>query len=46
MVIFLVANRWPDILQMKVKDKNLAIETASEEILFKMVREYVFTCNR
>lgn len=32
------ANRWPDIHRMKVKDKNLVIETATEEIFFRLVR--------
>ena len=29
--------RWPDIHRMKVKDKNLVIETATEEIFFRLV---------
>ena len=29
--------KWPDIYNMKVKDKTFAIETATERIMFKMV---------
>ena len=34
------AYRWPDIHRMKVKDRNLVIETATEEIFFRLVCGY------
>ena len=35
--LYVHAYRWPDIHRMKVKDKNLVIETATEEIFFRLV---------
>ena len=38
--LYVHAYRWPDIHRMKVKDKNLVIETATEEIFFRLVCGY------